>query len=195
MFKKINNLNLDNLDNSKVYIIEASKSETRKNIHLYLEKHYPKLGKTSLKCNLFNKGDINYLIVKCYECDNKNVIINKYDNIYNYGTGECKKCKTISHYEYTYDDHGKYINGNNIIVLGNYFKKYKNRKSKENKSDQKLEDLITDCKFYEIKTPIYRVSKHNFKRYICLQYSLQLLYLYLTEELVKYIVRKYLHFI
>lgn len=197
MFEKIKNLNLQNLDNNKVYIITAPQTITRKNIHLYLEKYYPKIGKTSLRCNLFPKSDKNYLIARCYECTNKDVVLNQY--VYNYGNeyakGECKKCYDIVIRELEYDSSYKNIDGNNIIVLGNYFEKYKNKESKENNENLNLDNLLAKSNIYQIETPVYKISKTNFEKYIKLEYILQFLYLYLNKSLIQYVIRKYLHFI
>ncbi len=168
-------IKMNKIPDNKLLIIPISEGSNRKQFHLYLEKHYPNIYKTSLKCSYFPSGDIIMRFTECYECDFKRVNLNQYRRGYmknnkdEYRYGECPKCGEKNYFECNYDDYDDltFIYSNNIIAIGTYFKGY-NKPSYVKIDFNDLDDSIdlNNINIYEIDAPDIVISKRKLQSYI-----------------------------
>ena len=164
--------NIFNIPKNKIRVIEL-KSGQRKLVHQYIEKYYPKLYKSSLRCDYF-RSNIIHRFMKCYYCNYKNVLIDEYmegvmgNNIDESMFGTCPRCKHTITFEINYDDwHEVHITReNNIIAFGYYFKGYTRCSHDE---DVSLDGM--QLKIYELDAPKEIMDKRTLSKYISSQIS------------------------
>ena len=156
----------------------------RKKINQYLDRMYPKLQKTSLACNKFDRDIVTlpinksgYILKNCYNCDRKNVILDGYtlgsmdNNIDEYYSGICHGCDEIQWFEPNYEslDFVKNFRCRNIIVIGDYLRGYL---KPNNARYQKIEldefsTLVELSELFAIDNPdVLDIGKKGLKLYI-----------------------------
>jgi len=159
------------------FIVVLPKAKDRKLLHQFLEIKYPKLYKTSLRCEIFKTKECRYY-KECY-CGQKRIPMKYHrgiedNNIDERYSGICPNCDESICWECNYDGPTSeviYVEHNNIVAIGDYFSNYTrstNVDFLDNITDEIENKLVEMLKgnVYEIKNPKNSPNKKRLGEYI-----------------------------
>ena len=168
------------LKNDQIMVIPAEAKPQRVCLHRYIESLGIDIYKISFKLLSYDSY-IKVRIGDCYECYKQSVWYNKYhygdlpSNVDQYYTGFCKNCGNHQSVDITFScfDEFKYIEHNNVIVVGNYFKTYQDSQKKYSTFESEYDSHDRDSfikraeqLFKVIPVPTKLLNKRNLRIYM-----------------------------
>jgi len=165
---------IKSLPKNKLLVINVNNDEDRKLIHQYLENNVT-TRKASMCCDCFDTNTRMRFLKKCYHCNKKNVMLNKYNygdmenNQDEYWSGECPKCYEYNYYEPNYDDNEniwRTYENNCIVINVNYSLPSHAKINKEVTLDE-FNNTVNKYNHYVIDQPDdMRIKRNVLEKYI-----------------------------
>jgi hypothetical protein len=165
----VKNYEFLSLKNDELFIIHVPDGDDRKKMHSFLEHNYPLCYKTSHKSRVL-KGQIKAYVIKCC-CGGKKYI--KSSDFWCCGcrdehyVEDCYNCSINDNDSINihYKDDCKLIYHNNIIVIGDFIKEYKNTLNQSNVSDSEFDYIYNNADKFTINIPSNKMKKHKLSKY------------------------------
>lgn len=149
----------------------------REKLYQYLGDAYPNLCKISLRSEKY-LNEINRYLRKCPNCDNIRIRLESQDVLHPNSSDEyyinyaynCKKCGNSGTQECQEIKHKNtiYVEEDNIIAFGEYFKKFipPTRIVKMDVTKEEIFNILKNKTIYEVRNPSRKISKIKLVEYI-----------------------------